>query len=304
VRWWIAALAVASLSTSAHAEDPEAQRLLDEGTRLFTEDAAHQAAREAFQRSYDREPSWRALNGIALTFQEQGRFVDALVTYEKLLATFDAVLTDNQRTTVKARLESLETKIGVIELVANQPASVSIDSDDIGTGPLRKPIRLLPGRHVIIATLAGHQTLTRTIEVSAGERTSLAIVLGPERVVVKVEQTPLVRRYPKWMPYAVLGGGATLAIAGGILHAVSRSDFRAFDDSVEQTAGFPPISVSGDQGLHDRAVLEHRLAIGGYVLGGLALIAGGVLYTVNQPRPIPRVDIVPAGRGVAMIVRF
>lgn len=285
----------------AHADDPEAQKLLDEGTRLFTEQAAHDSARATFERAYAIEPSWRALNGIALTYQEQGRLVYALATYEKLLATFDAVLTDNQRATVKARFAALEAKIGVVELVAEQGASVSIDSDDIGTGPLRKPIRLLPGRHVIIAKLAGHQTLTRTIEVVAGQRTSLDLVLEPERVVVKVEQTPLVRRYPKWLPFAVFGGGATIAITGGILHTLSRRDFRGFDDSVEATAGFPPTAVSGDQGLHDRAVLEQRLAIGSYVLGGLALIASGVLYAINQPRPV---DIVPARRGVAVIVRF
>jgi hypothetical protein len=297
------AIVLLLLSSLASADpNPDAQRLLDEGTRLFTEDANHQAARDAFQRSYDLEPGWRALNGIALTYQEQGRFVDALATYEKLIKEFDAVLSDAQRTTVTGRIATLETRVAVVDLTANQPrVAVSIDSEEIGTGPLRRTIRLLPGRHVVVATLAGHQTLTKTIVLAPAEKLTLALTLETERVVVKVEQARLARRFSRRTPWLTLGSGAALFAIGGIFHAVSARDFGNFDDSVAATSGSPPMAVPGDAALRDRAVLERRLAIGSYVLGGLTAIAGAVLFGINQPRPI---DVVASVRGVGMVVHF
>jgi hypothetical protein len=286
--------------------DPDAQRLLDEGTRLFTEDANHQAARDAFQHSYEREPSWRALNGIALTFQEQGRFVDALETYEKLQREFDAVLSVNQRSTVRGRYAALLAKVGVVEVTASQAAAtITIDNLEIGTAPLTRQVRLLPGRHVVVATLAGHQTLTKVVEIAAGQKLPLALVLAPERVVIKVENTPMVRRFERTTPWIVGGAGLGLVVIGGVLHVLSARDFAAFDDSVGSGSGTPPMAVPGDAGLHDRAQIERGIAFGAYAIGGGALIASAVMLAINQPRPArARVRVDPAPTGVALTIRY
>jgi hypothetical protein len=287
----------------AHADDPEAQKLLDEGTRLFTEQAAHDSARATFERAYAIEPSWRALNGIALTYQEQGRVLDALATYERLLVEFDRVLEDAQRSTVKARIAKLERQIAVVELVLEQAAALTIDSEDLGTGPLRMTRRLMPGNHTVVATLAGHRTLKQSITLTAGQKLPLTLVLEreSERVVVKLEPQRVARRMPTWVPWTTLGTGVGLVVIGGTLHALSVRDEAAFADSVAAGSGSPPMAVPGDVELHDRARLERKLAIGGYVLGGLGAAAGAILLFLNQPRPV---DIAPSGRGVTVMVRF
>jgi tetratricopeptide (TPR) repeat protein len=86
------------LARAASAEPPdEAERLLEEGVRLFTEEAEYGRARDLMLRSYDLRKSWKALNGIALTYQEQGHHVEALRWYERLLAEFGDQLTSEQR---------------------------------------------------------------------------------------------------------------------------------------------------------------------------------------------------------------
>lgn len=283
---------------------PDAERLLDEGTRLFTEDADHDAAREAFARSYDLDPSWRALNGIALTYQEQGHDLLALDSYERLLAEFEAALTDAQRATVHARIAAIEARIAVVELEATQPGiEVSIDGEPYGPGPLRAAIRLRPGRHSVVATLDGHRPSTEVVVVEPGERRRLAITLArqEERVVVQLEPVRLERRLPTWIPWAALTGGAALLAVGASLDRVAAHDFDVFDASVEASAGEPPRPVRGDPERRERAELERRLAIGGYVAGAVGVVAGAFLLAINQPR---RIEVAPRSRGVVVTLRF
>jgi hypothetical protein len=273
--------------------DPEAQRLLDEGTRLFTEDASYEAAREAFQHSYEIAPSWRALNGIALTYQEQGRFLDAIVTYEKLIAELADTLTPEQRATVDKRRAALDSKVGVVEVAAEQAgAAITLDGNSVGIAPLARPVRVMPGRHVVVATLEGYRPLTRTFDIAAGQRVPARLVLEPERVVVRTAPVQLERRMPRWVPYATLAGSGAVLIAGGVLNLAARASFDEFDAGV--AADSMPKSVFGDRATYDRGVLENRLAVGAFVAGGLGAIAGALLVALNQPRPV---EVVP-DRGV------
>src|SRR5262249_31835327 len=142
---------------AADVQEQKAQALLDEGTRQFTEDADYEGARASFEESYRTKPSWKALNGVALTYQEEGRFLDALETYERLLGEFGASLSDAQRATVSKRTAELEKRIGVLAIDApQQGVRVIVDGREQGVGPLTKEVRLLPGAHLVVATLEHH----------------------------------------------------------------------------------------------------------------------------------------------------
>jgi hypothetical protein len=299
MRW----LSVAVLITAriAAADDPEAQRLLDEGTRLFTDEAAHEAAREAFEKSYKLEPSWRALNGIALTYQEQGRYLDAIETYEQLLREFGTSLTSVQRETADKRIAALEVRVGRVDVGVEQSARVVLDGREIGTGPLHVSTRVMPGHHVVVATSPGHQTWTRTIDVGAGQSASLSIVLEAERVVVRTRPVQLERPLPPWMPWTAVASGVALAGIGGLLHVAASSSFDTFDASVRGSAGSPPMPVPGDVDARERGELENKLALTCVIAGGVLAIGGGVLFSINQPRPV---EIVPTGTGVALVGAF
>jgi hypothetical protein len=284
----------------------EADRLLDEGTRLFAEEADYDGAMQAFQRSYQLRPSWKALNGIALVYQQQGRYVEAIETYERLLGEFGSTLSEGQTSTVKKRIAELEKRVVVLEVDVRQPgARVTVDGREVGVGPWKGRVRLLPGEHVVVATLEGHRTLDKHVVVEPGGQTALTIELEPEQVKVVVKEKPVrfERRLPAWVPWATMGAGVGLAVVGGGLHALAASDFDAFDESVADEAAMNPMCgiatcpADGDPDLKDRAELEQTAAISLYVVGGAALATGAVLLYVNQPRPVRERD----GAGAASV---
>lgn len=290
-----AVLATPDRAVADAADDARADALLDEGTRQFTEDADYEGARQSFQQSYEVRPGWKALNGIALTYQEQGRYLDALETYERLLAEFGDGLTDAQRATVNRRLRELEARIGRIELRVDQPeARVLVDGK-----PALPVTRVLPGAHVIIATLAGHEPFTRSVDVRAGESVAVEVTLAPlaerVRLVVEKRASRFERRFARWVPWSVVAGGATLLAAGGGFTWAAATDFAAFDEEVRRSAGEMPAAQQVDDSLKRDAELEQGIAVGLYVVGGAAIVTGLVLVLINQPRYVGEVVPLPGG---------
>jgi hypothetical protein len=273
----------------------EADRLLDEGTRLFTEDADYDGALHAFQQSYEIRASWKALNGMALVYQQQGKYVDAIDAYERLLRKFGPTLTEGQASTVKKRIGELEKRVVVLKLdVRQEGATVTVDGKEIAHGPWKGSVRLLPGEHVVVASLDGFRTLDRKVELAPGGDTALTIELEPEKVkvVVKEKSVKLVRRFPTWLPVATMGAGVGLALVGGGMHVWAASDFNAFDDSVAKAAMMNPNPdgslkpQTGDTSLKSSGEIKQGTAITLYVIGGAALATGAVMLYYNRPRAV------------------
>ncbi len=275
---------------STQSAESEAEALLLEGTRLFTEEADYQAARDHFERAYARAPSWKALNGLALVDQEQGRLVEALQGYQRLLEEFATTLTETQRATLQKRIAKLEQRIGRLELVAQQRgAQLFVDGDEVGRAPLRVTRLVMPGSHLVLATLQGHQSFTRRVEISAGQRLEVAVELAREREVVVYRTRParLKRRMPRWVPWVTAGAGVAMLGTGALLTRAAQQDFDGFDALVADAsvAGQPAALV--DQALRERG--ERRQLGAGvlYVAGGTAVVGALVLWVLNQPRAVP-----------------
>jgi hypothetical protein len=283
------------------------EQLLDEGRRLFTDDADYAQALEHFQRSYQLSPNWQALNGIALVYQQQGLHVDAFDAYQRLLADWGDVLSAEQRSRVERRVEWLRTRIGTLELRAPQAgARILIDGRQVGVGPLHGPTRVMPGSHAILATLPGHEPMTRTVSVDAGGAAVIDIELAPSQV--RLERAHVVRRMRPWIPWATLGAGAVTVGAGVLFHLDAGRDRDAVDDrlrrrwELDQKPGVPE-----DDPQFRRAQIKTGVAISFYVAGGAAAITGAVLAILNQPHmryERARPQVVPTGNGVSLRVPF
>ena len=116
------------------------------------------------------------------------------------------------------------------------------------------------------------------------------------------------RPWAVWKPWAVVGTGVAFAAAGGVLHALSARDFRAYD------TGFLTLSCAamgcteqaideGSPGLSAklrRAQLEQKLAIGGYIAGGVAIAAGALLVYLNRTQLAEQDGAGPRGSGIAL----
>src|SRR6478672_6157985 len=141
----------------ATAQETSASALMDEATRLFTEEADLEGALHKFEASFAAQPSWRALNGVALVYQQQGRYIAALETYDRLIASFAVQLSERQLATVQQRIHDLEGRTSVLRVsVAPPDSTVLVDGAELPcpTGVCRA--RVLVGQHSIVASHTRH----------------------------------------------------------------------------------------------------------------------------------------------------
>ena len=294
-----------------------AQAHLDRGTKLYSEDANFIAALEAFRSSYEALPSWEALNGIAVTLMDMDKSAEAYKTIQKMLKDFDAVLDAEKKETAAGFLKDLEPRIArvVVKLSAeNRDAQVTLDGGELAESEFGVPQLLDPGPRALVATLEGFEPYAEKIDAVAGETVTVSIemVVKKERIVVEVKEKKLVRRMPRWIPWATLAGGAVLAGAGGIFALSAKSSFENFDDAIAEDAGGFPSSVSADESDRDSAETKKLVATGLFVGAGAAVAAGVVLVVLNQPRAAPdkSADEEPATmliltpRTIGVAVRF
>lgn len=305
-------------ATAAAEDDPakarqaEAERLLEEGTRLFAEEADSEGARAMYERSFALVPGWRPLSGLALVYQSQGRLVDALETYERLRADFSKDLTAENIRTIQRRIDDLLTRVGHLELAASQAgARVLVDGREVGAGPLSTTVRLDPGGHVVTATLDEHLPFTRRLDVAGGEHVRLEVELAPApvRVVVERTTTRVVRPLPRWVPWTTLAAGALLLGGGIAFDIAAQADYDAFRRSVDDSSTVNPDGTvqpgPGDPALLDAADTERAVAATLYITGAAAVVTGVVMLIVNQPRVVEdRPRVTPTVGGAVLTVPF
>jgi hypothetical protein len=290
---------------AAESANPEAARLFEEGERLFATDADYPAALDRFRRSYDLEPSARALNGVVVANQMLGRHVEAFEGLERLLAEFGPTLSEGQRARIQRRQDELRARIGVVEIRADQrDARILVDGRELGRGPLRTQVRVAPGSHTVVVTLPGHDPATRAVVVAAGGTVTADVVLAP--VPVRVERPVLVRRMEPWIPWVTLGAGAAL-VAGGVGFRVSADrDYDAAKLEADRlwSPDQRPVDITAlDE--YRSAQTKNGVAISLWAVGGAAVVTGAVLVIWNQPRAVEQKPVVlPTGNGAVLHVSF
>jgi hypothetical protein len=323
--WITAGVLAAPLSADEDPTAVQAEALLDEGTRLFAEEADYVGALQKFQESYDIQRSWKALNGMALVYQQQGRYLSALETYERLLLEHGTTLSEKQRTTVENRVHELGKRIAVLAITATQAGvHVLVDGREVGTGPYEGRVRLLPGTHSVLATKDGFVPLAKALDLPPGRVLPLHITLVPTkesvRVVVQVKAPRVVRRFPKWLPWVTMGSGVALVALGGTFSFAAKEKFESFDAMVRSKAGTMLTPADVDDADLKSGELLQGIGIGLYVAGGVGVVAGIGLYPLSQPRlvgdttpvddadddaePPEELPLVPTGNGAVLRFRF
>jgi tetratricopeptide (TPR) repeat protein len=270
-----------------------------EGNALFTESqyaAALARYREAL-RLWDH-PAIRYNAAVSLINLDQ-----PLPAYEHLeaaLAHGAAPLgAENHRQAVLYE-RLLSAQLAELEVVCAEPgAKVTLDGDTLFEGPGRATRRVLPGAHQVTARKRGYLTETRAVQAPAGK-------LSREVVELELLGAPAlrsVRRWPAWVPWTVLGGGAALGLAGAGFYLEAQSNYEAFDGEVARLcpAGCTEAELPGTAfDARRRARTQNGVAVGLFAVGGAAVATGLGLVILNQPRlePVP-----PAGAAASSAAR-
>jgi tetratricopeptide (TPR) repeat protein len=166
----------ASAQSAASAEQhAEAKQRFDRGLLLFDEGNSEAALTE-FKRAFELVPNQVVLFNIGLTYADMKRPVDAL---DALVAVLEAprALSAAQLELARRTRDDQLRRVGYVTVVTNVPASIAVDSVQVGQTPLSAALRLAQGIHVIGASAPDRLTLSHELTIAGGERDSLQLEL-------------------------------------------------------------------------------------------------------------------------------
>lgn len=224
-----------------------------------------------------------------------------LLAYENLRLSLrwgPASLDPEDREEARALMKELvERELAVVEMRCDEPgAKVLLDGRPWFVGPGSARRFVTPGEHVVSARKEGYFRLIEPVVVLAGVQASGVLKLRADGIVT-------VRRWSAWKPWAVVGVGAGLGMAGAVLRWQADGHLEEAERQFEGTctSGCAPTTDTTS-----RATTESRVATGLFIAGGATLAAGAVLVFLNMPRTYRTEDqggvelrIVPVASGAA-----
>lgn len=163
-------------------ERVQAQRLFQEGVAAAQE-RDYTSAIEKFTESYELFPHPGTLLNLGLYQLEVGRRADAYQTLGQLLDTHNAVISEDARREVIARIRELESVLATVPVDSvPQGAMIVIDGEEWARTPLDDPLILEPGSFVFQARLDGHETATITRNLQPGTNQLIELELAARAV--------------------------------------------------------------------------------------------------------------------------
>jgi hypothetical protein len=177
----------------------------------------------------------------------------------------------------------IEKQLARVDISCETPgATVTMDGQTLFTAPGRYAGLVRPGAHSIVATLQGYATSDQSRTLLPGETATLDMKMLRTEELIRYR-----RRWAAPMPWLVMGAGVAVAAGSSWLHLQARDNIEAFSAGITECGGCkpaPPLAATLSRGN-----LMQNAAIGGYAVGGAALLTGAVLVYLNQPQPY-RID--------------
>jgi hypothetical protein len=281
------------------ADREAARELFLEGNRLFNIPLFTRAA-EKYIAAVGKWKHPAFYFNLALAQLNLGQEVEARNNLEQALKHGEEPLGPERFKEAQKQLQELEHQLGRIRITCQtEGAEVTLDGTTLFTGPGTHDEWVKAAPHESTAKKSEYATQTKRVNVGPGKLEMLDLSL--RRII---EERP----WAPWKPWAVVGAGVVIAATSGGLHAFSAKNFRAYDDGFLQ---LPCEEGCTDQQIHSmaphlllllsRARLEQRIAIGGYITGGLAVATGAVLAYSNRPHLVEHGTMSSPSTGVAIV---
>lgn len=138
-----------------------------------------EGALDLYLRSRDLFAGRGNTQGAAHCLHRLGRYDEALVLYEWLLAHFEDELSPKNVSAAKNAIVALLKRVGSIEIVGNVDGLVVIDGRDRGRLPLRVPVRVLPGERTVTIIKDGYQPFEKRVTVVLDKPVRIDAKLDP-----------------------------------------------------------------------------------------------------------------------------
>lgn len=185
MRWLAIPLLVAGvvLCVDASADDAsstrtEARQRFDRGLKLFNRGDNGGALAE-FKRAYELVQHPLVLMNIGLVNAAMSRPVAAVEALDEVLEHPEA-LTAEKLERVRRTREEQAGRIGMLDVEVNVPeAGIEVDNVQVGKAPLKAPLQVTAGRHILAVVAPGYIPLRQEVVVAAKQTKRLSVNLRP-----------------------------------------------------------------------------------------------------------------------------
>jgi hypothetical protein len=256
------AAAFADAKQDARSHFDRALSLVDDGQ--FSE------ALIEFNRCYELAPHFAVQYNIAQAHIALAHPVQAVEALDRYLKEGGKAIPASRRNSVQNEILRQNARIATLNITVRPDGStVRVDGNDLGTSPLKEPIRLGLGAHVVSASLAGYVTVDKNVELAGQDKQTLEIVLTQDTkpgIQSTFGASPVANQ-------TALDNNAQAVALGPPLPSQSR-DLSGFPPSVPQTENRGP-----SHGLTLRVV---GLVSAG--VGAAGLITGTAAYFVARAK--------------------
>jgi hypothetical protein len=296
------ALIVAAVPVGARAQDTD-DALTKRALQLRREGRDAEAL-DLFRRAYGAAPTPRNLAQIALAEQALGRWIDAERDLVQALASADDAWIGRTRATLERSLAAIREHLGSLDVTGGVPgAEVWVNGAQVGTLPLRAPLRVEAGSVVLEVRASGYTSVRRVTSVEPGGTAREPITLVPITAPTPTPEPP-VKPPPSAVPPAqpapvtppapdrtlrvasfVAFGAGALGIGAGAFFGVRTLAVKSDRDAVcgASSCGSPQgVALDGDA-----RSLALRSTVW-FIAGGAAALTGVLLYWRSLPTPNAR----------------
>ncbi len=170
----------------------------------FYKEENYAAALAEFTAAYDAHRSFEVLFNVGLCERRLFRYGRAIATLNRYLEEGGKKVPRERRASVALELEQIRSLVAPITVTTEpEAAALSVDGERAGVTPLKEPLVLGPGKHVLRATRDGSLPAERAIDVVSGAAQAVTLTLAPE-----VDTRPAI------ITIETLPPGATLTVDG------------------------------------------------------------------------------------------
>jgi tetratricopeptide (TPR) repeat protein len=292
---------LASPVARAQAQDQAAARaLFEDGRRLLKNGKYEEACRtlEAARKLYE---SPGILLNLGDCYEKLGRSASAWTEFGEAAAVAARARRIDQVSEAKRRQAAIEPKLTRLTIRAPGDATgvaITRDQTDIASAAWGEAIPVDPGTHEIHAEAPGHEPWTTTIVVStAGQTVTVEVPMltasptppppvpaheavepvGPTPEALSLE-TPPARPRSHMVDWALVGGGAAIGVAGGVLWDLGASHARTASNA--DTGTEPKYQAAHNDYTAARTLFY--IGIGGVAVGAATATVGAILMVAGR----------------------
>lgn len=263
-----------------------------------------------FRASHDIVASPNTRLEIARCLRMKGRLVAAYAEFGRTAIEAKELLAQDKRyqrafDTATAERKEIEPQLGFVTLTIQNPTDdtkVTIDGEELRRAAWTEPAPVTPETSQIVVTTPGHEPVTKTVSVAAGQRQDLVIDAtsgaATDSAPEPASPPPTAAEPSSGVPlrtWAYVAGGvgvaglATFAIAGLMAQST-------YNDLNGACAGGPCPSSKSDEISSGKT--QETVANVGLVIGVLGVAAGVTLFVISMPKG----DAAPAPAGSSAVV--